>query len=135
MSTASDFPIDQNVQHKTHTTDIFNTPRKGVGIGNKLSDGDQVVAVEWADGQLSKVNVNDLQKCLSLEEEFAQMQNQVNEKLAEAAKLIREAGKLAGNYGKDLLSNDDENYDRLFEIDCIEGAMDEAGWNTSSWYC
>ncbi len=129
MATAQDFPVDTNVQA------LSNKNRKGVVIGNKVSDGDQVVAVEWADGTLGKVNVNDIQKCLSLEEEFKLVQDEVNAKLNEAAALIRAAADLARDNGKELQDNDDENYDRLFEIGVIERAMDDAGWNTSSWYC
>jgi hypothetical protein len=129
MITASDFTVGMDVQHKG------NTKRRGVVIGNQLSDGDQVVAVEWADGQLAKVNVNDIQKCLSMEEEFALMRTQVNEKLQAAADLISEATNLAKAHGKNLLSNDDEDYEPLFDTDAIEGAMDDAGWNTSSWHC
>jgi hypothetical protein len=129
MATANDFPIEQNVQHKG------NKARKGVVIGNKLSDGDQVVAVEWADGTLAKANVNDIEKCLSIEEEFAAMQQQVNDKIAQAATLIREAAALAAANGKDLRSTDDENYDYLFDQDSLESAMEDAGWNTSSWHC
>lgn len=129
MATASDFAVDTTVKHKLHAT------HRGVVIGNKLSDGDQVVAVEWEDGTLAKVNVNDLQICLSLEEEFKQMQDQVNEKLQTAARLIREAADMAEEKGKGLLDNDEDDYEPLFETDCIEGAMEDAGWNTSSWHC
>ena len=129
MATASDFSIEQNVQHKG------NKNRKGVVIGNKLSDGDQVVAVEWADGALPKVNVNDIQKCLSIEEEFQAMVEEVNSKITQAATLIREAAALAEANGKDLRSTDDENYDYLFDQGKLESAMEDAGWNTSSWHC
>jgi len=129
MATATDFPIDQNVQHKG------NKNRKGVVIGNKLSDGDQVIAVEWADGSLSKVNVNDIEKCLSLEEEFEAMVGEVNSKINQAAALIREAARIAEANGKDLRSTDEENYDYLFDQGELESAMEDAGWNTSSWHC
>lgn len=129
MATASDFAIDTNVRHKG------NTKRRGVVIGNKLSDGDQVVAVEWDDGALSKVNVNDLQVILSLEEEFKQMQSQVNDKIQEAAKLIREAADIAESHGKDLRSWDQDGEDYLFDQYELESAMSDAGWNTSSWNC
>jgi hypothetical protein len=129
MATASDFPVDQNVQHKG------NKSRKGVVIGNKLSDGDQVVAVEWADGSLAKVNVNDIEKCLSLEEEFQAMRDQVNGKIQQAAALIREAAELAESHGKDLKSWDRDSEDYLFDQYELESAMGDAGWNTSSWGC
>lgn len=129
MATASDFPNESNIRAKA------NKNRKGVVIGNKLSDGDQVVAVEWADGTLGKMNVNDIEICLSMEEEFKLLQNEVNGKLQQAAALIREANQLAEAQGKNLRSLDDESYDYMFDTNPIENAMDEAGWNTSSWYC
>ncbi len=129
MANASDFAPEANIQSKS------NKNRKGTVIGNKLSDGDQVVAVEWADGTLGKVNVNDIQVCLSIEEEFKLIQNEVNDKLNKAANLIREAADLAEANGKGLHDNDPHDYDRLFDTDAIEGAMGDAGWNTSSWHC
>lgn len=129
MATASDFPIDQNVYAKS------NKNRKGVVIGNKLSDGDQVVAVEWADGNLTKANVNDIEKCLSLEEEFKLVQDQVNEKLVTAANLVREAAQLAQSQGKDLQDWDPDGDDYLFDTYTLKRAMGDAGWNTSSWSC
>lgn len=129
MATASDFPIDQNVYAKS------NKNRKGVVIGNKLSDGDQVVAVEWADGSLTKANLNDIEKCLSLEEEFKLAQDQINEKLSAAATLVREAAQLAQSQGKDLQDWDSESGDGLFDTYTLKRAMGEAGWNTSSWSC
>lgn len=129
MATANDFTPGTDIQHKG------NSKRRGVVIGNKVSDGDQVIAVEWNDGSLCKVNVNDIQVCLSLEEEFRQAQNTVNEKLQEAAKLIKEASSLAGMYGKDLRSWDSDGEDYLFDQGLLEDAMEDAGWNTSSWHC
>jgi hypothetical protein len=129
MATASDFPIEQNVYAKS------NKSRKGVVIGNKLSDGDQVVAVEWADGNLTKANVNDIEKCLSLEEEFQLVQTQVNEKFEQAAALVREASALAASNGKDLQDWDSESGDPLFDTYVLKQAMNAAGWNTSSWNC
>lgn len=129
MATASDFPVDTNIQHRG------NNKRRGVVIGNKLSDGDQVVAVEWADGALTKVNVNDIQKCLSLEEEFQQMRSEVNAKIQAAADLIREAATLAEAHGKDLRSYDRDAEDYMFDQYELESAMADAGWNTSSWGC
>lgn len=129
MATASDFNQGQSIQSKS------NLKHRGTVIGNKLSDGDQVVAVEWEDGALSKANVNDIQVCLSIEEEFKNFQDEINAKLQQAADLVREAADLAAGRNLDLLSNDEENYERLFDIDTLEGAMEQGGWNTSSWYC
>ncbi len=125
MATASDFAIDSNVHAKA------NKARKGVVIGNKLSDGDQVVAVEWADGTLAKVNVNDIQTCLSIEEEFKALQSQVGDKIAAAAELLNEANKLAGEAGYCL----GDSYDFYEQVRPLLRAMDNAGWSTSSLSC
>ena len=128
MKTASDFAISTRVQHKS------DVAKRGVVVGNKLSGGDQEVAVEYDDGSLAKVNVNDLQICLTLEEEFQILQNQVNGKLDQAAALIVEASKMASNGGSNLHKKDDD-YENVFNISSVEYAMGRAGWNTSSWYC
>jgi len=129
MSTASDYEVEQTVQATA------NPKRKGVVIGNKLSDGDQVVAIEWADGTLAKVNANDIQPSMSIEEEFELFKSQVNEKLQQAADLIREANALAGAQGKDLQAYDSEAEDAMFDSHLLERAMRDSGWNTSSWHC
>lgn len=129
MAKATDFNPEQSIQLKS------NLKKRGVVIGNRLSDGDEVVAVEWEDGTLQKVNANDIQVCLSAEEEFELFRSQVNEKLAAAAALIREAGQLAGKEGKDLQSYDDESGDTMFDTYQLERAMRDTGWNTSSWHC
>lgn len=127
MRTAKDFPVDSEIRH------LGNKTRRGTVIGNNLKDGDQVVAVEWADGSLAKVNVNDIEICLSVEEEFELVKDQVNEKLQRAAELIHEANKLAREGGRSGLV--EESYDSTFEVHLLENAMEQAGWNTSSWYC
>lgn len=129
MKIASDIEVEKEVQL------IANKQKRGVVIGNKLSDGDQVIAVEWADGTLAKVNVNDVQICLSMEEEFELVKNLVNDKLAEAALAIKEAARLARENGHDLLEPDYGSPRSEFEIGLVESAMDDAGWATSSWYC
>lgn len=129
MKTASDIEVQKEIQL------IANKKKRGVVIGNKLSDGDQVIVVEWADGTLAKVNINDVQICLSMEEEFELVKNQVNDKLAVAAAAIRDAAALARNAGHTLLEAEYGGATSQFEIDQIESAMDDAGWATSSWYC
>lgn len=133
MAKATDFNPEQNIQLK------LNLKKRGVVIGNRLSDGDEVVAVEWEDGTLQKVNANDIQVCLSAEEEFKLFVDEVNSKLAAASALIREANSLAAQRGKDLQSidneGDDPSYDSLFDTYQLERAMSDSGWNTSSWHC
>lgn len=129
MTTAADFPNDTRVVSKA------NHNRKGTVIGNKLRQGDHVVAVEWEDGNLARVNVADLLTEASLEDEFKAFQAEVDGKLSEAAKLIREAATLAESRGKDLLSYDPDGEDNMFDTYQIESAMRDAGWNTSSWHC
>jgi hypothetical protein len=128
MSTAADFPPDTRIVSRANLT------RKGTVIG-KSSQGDQVVAVEWDSGDLARVNVADIRTEASLEDEFNEFRELVDAKLAEAASLIREAARMAESRGKDLQDYDSENDDYLFDYGQIEGAMRDAGWNTSSWHC
>lgn len=129
MASAKDFAIDSLIQAKA------NKSRKGTVLGNSLRDGDHVLAVEWDDGSLAKVNVLDVEVSLSLEEEFNLFKSEVDAKLSQAAALIREAAVLAESRGKDLLSFDSEAEDSMFDTYQIERAMESAGWNTSSWHC
>lgn len=129
MAVAKDFAVDSTIQAKT------NKARKGTVLGNNLKDGNQVLAVEWDDGSIGKVNANDVEVSLSIEEEFNLFRDEVNDKLARAAKLIREAGALADSKGKELLDSDPDDGDGLFDTYQIEQAMSAAGWNTSSWHC
>ena len=63
---------------------------------------------------------------LRLEKEF-QAEKQVADKVRQASDLIDEAAKLARSIGKDLMDMD--------SACAIEGSMERAGWNTSSWHC
>jgi len=70
---------------------------------------------------------------------------QINAKIKEAAKCLLDAQKLAKKNGVDFLTispyDDDDLSEeaqvKLEDIDVgpLEGAMDAAGWQTSSWYC
>ncbi len=92
----------------------------------------------------------DSAKKAALEAEFAKIKT----KIAEAAALVREAGKIAeaskiklGNtygYDEDREYDEDEENDeelqqlRSLEYDLgweLESAMDDAGWRTSAWGC
>jgi hypothetical protein len=126
---AADFAID------TRVVAASNHNRKGTVIGNNLKVSDLWVAVDWDDGKLERVNCNDLLTEASLEDEFKAFQAEVDGKLAEAAKLIREAANLAESRGKDLLDYDQDAEDNMFDTYQIESAMRDAGWNTSSWHC
>lgn len=104
--------------------------------------GNNLVVVEWHGGQIQKIQCHMLlseadgaaenQRLLAeqekMEREFELVQTECAAKLAQAAKLVREAGKLAQSKGQDLL----EMYDATREL---ERAMGDAGWNTSSWHC
>jgi hypothetical protein len=103
--------------------------RKGTVIGNKLSQGDAVVAVEFDDGTLTRVNVGDILLESDLEDDFKKFVEQVNAKIVAAATLIDEAYDLAQTRGKDLRSTDDEHGEYLFDTDPIEGSMDNAGFS------
>jgi hypothetical protein len=125
---ASDFPVDTRVVMADYHND------KGTVIGNKMRSGDEIVAVEWDNGTLTKINVNELLTEQSLfEDDFNAYKLEINAKLEAASALILEANALAAVRGNDLQSQG--NYDYIFAVDLIEDAMHTAGWNTSSWHC
>lgn len=123
--TSKDFAVDSGVQSKLDKT------RKGTVIGHSKNDIFSV-AIEWADGTLSKVNVHDLTPTLSAEEEFKALQVVIGEKFAAAAALIEEANQLAEEAGHDPVG---DNYDFYDQVRPLVNAMDSAGWNSSSWSC
>jgi hypothetical protein len=114
--------------------DVCNYPVKnGIIIGTKLSDGDAVVAVEWSNGSLAKVNIADLSVIDPLlERDF----HDIAAKIAKAALLIGEANVLARNHKTDLSSlayNYDEHIDH--GVSALFTALNNAGWNSSSMSC
>jgi len=114
---ASDFDIGDAVKD-------YDTSKRGTVIGNKLSDGDQVVAVEWDDGSLTKANIDDLTKHdTALEAEFAVVQV----KITQAAQLLNEANSILKARG--LSREENFDYSALFT------EIRRAGWSTSSINC
>lgn len=65
----------------------------------------------------------------TLEKEFTAYEKQIEKKMKEAAKLIREADKLARKAGVDSLN---EMHNATYPL---YDAMDDTGWNTSSFNC
>ena len=86
-----------------------------------------------------------------LEKDFEQVINKINEKIAESAKALQEANKLAKDAGLTSLYNYDSNfYKSNFSKEEIEkkidllhslkfrqlfNELDNAGWSTSNLHC
>ncbi len=108
---------------------------KGTVIGNKVSDGDEVVAIEWDNGVLSKENVNDL-KLVSLDNDFEIFQAKLMEKIYAASALLNEANEMAKTRGKSIRDlewdNEGETGVTLYPI---FQQIKRAGWSTSSLGC
>jgi len=102
----------------------------------------QVIIVEWDSGTLQKVTLRSLltetegiaqdtrirEEQERLETEWARAETLVTEKLNAAATLIREANDLASGAGKEL-------YEMYESTSRLMGALDDAGWRTSSLSC
>lgn len=80
----------------------------------------------------------------TLENDFAQVAKQINDKIKQAAKNLKEANQLVLGVGLSGLGEDARNYDNTQEqydmrdqIDTspLYKAMDDAGWQTSSFGC
>jgi hypothetical protein len=103
---------------------------KGTIIGNKMLDGDEVVAVEWLDGSLTKYNINDLRIVSSeLERDY----EEIKEKILAAAVMLNEANLLASKHDTDISSLAYDNID--FGIGKLHISLRNAGWSTSSLDC
>lgn len=102
----------------------------------------EAVVVEWDKGGVQKVTIRSIileteaeaeeakltKEKEKLEEEFDSAANQIQEKLAKAAKLISESASLAEGAGTDLQSLYEETRPLM-------RALDDAGWSTSSMRC
>jgi len=128
LKSVDDFPVDSKVILTT------NRGRQGIVVSNKLRDPN-MVAVDWDDGELNKVNVDYLLTVTDLEEEFKLLVQRVDAKLELAASLILEAADLAKSQEKELISGYGYESHSDFNTRVLENAMDKAGWSTSSWYC
>lgn len=116
---------------------------KIAGIVSKHSTAGEVVIVEWDTGKLEKVELkvlfneangkaeeeNRLAEEKRLEEEFEATRLIIAAKFKEAARAVNEAARIADAHGIDI---QEDLYD---EADCLEDAMRDAGWRTSSWNC
>lgn len=104
----------------------------GTVIGIKVSDGDEVVAVEWDDGKLQKMNVNDLE-FVDMEEDF----KMIASKIHEAANLLSEANELATKHQTSLsnlfyTNNEHAGYG---EFRHLFNELDAGGWRASTMLC
>jgi hypothetical protein len=102
----------------------------------------QVVIVEWDSGSLQKVTLRSLiteaegvaqdtrirEQQERMEAEWAETETSVTDKLNAAAVLIHEANALASKAGKEL-------YEMYESTGRLMGALDDAGWRTSSLSC
>jgi uncharacterized protein YndB with AHSA1/START domain len=116
-------------------------PEPSAPYGGKITaiteDGE--ILVKWDDEWMNRnpkiFMATDLQPELSakeeytrLEEEFKQLNKELQAKMTEAGNLIKDAAKLAEKHGKELVN--------MFDA-CgpLLSAMDQAGWQTSSLGC
>lgn len=92
-----------------------------------------------------------IKKQNKLEEHFKEVVKEINIKLRDAAKLINEANNLAkknglnglclGNMDVSSESLDEEDVDKILDIaekiktEVLCDAMENAGWNSSGFYC
>jgi hypothetical protein len=106
-------------------------------ITDVLSDGR--VMVKWDDAWKNKNNspINPQKLCdeedakfkrSELEEAFSKVEALVKAELKKAGDIIRNASQIADEAGLDLQDMEDAT-------SALEGAMESAGWNTSSWSC
>jgi molecular chaperone DnaK (HSP70) len=136
--------LDQAVMGATVYLTAKEPPlRKGkIMAPPTLSSGTNLVIVETEDdGALKKYQLKQLlsesdglaeNKRLQdekerLEKEFEEVEKLCSANLRDAAKLINDAAKMAAKQGVSV-----QDMDGVYDL---ERAMDNAGWNTSSWSC
>jgi len=125
------------VEGKLRYTEYGDDPNYGV-ITDELSDGRVVVKWDnkWMNDNYTKpIDPNKLLpedevkvKFAALEKEFRRVEDEVRAKMKEAGDIVLAAQKFAKEAGFELQEMSDATYS-------LEGAMEKAGWNTSSWHC
>lgn len=116
-----EFAVGSRVRDEDNT-------QKGTVIGHSAKEA-EIVAVEWDDGELEKVDYN----CLvlvdtALEADF----EKIEAAMSQAAAKLNEAQALAAKHGKDLYNlhyEGDLSFSEMFH------ALDNAGWSSSSMRC
>jgi hypothetical protein len=106
--------------------------KRGSVIGTKLSDGDEVIAVEWADGSLTKVNVNDVE---IVDSELERDYEEIRKKVEMAAALLADSNIMAKKHNTSLSSLEYNQDDMDVGIGQLFDALRGAGWSTSSMSC
>jgi hypothetical protein len=106
--------------------------KKGTVIGTKLSDGNEVVAVEWENGCLTKVNINDVE---ILDSELERDYEEIKKKVEMAAALLDDSNILAKKHNTSLSSLEYHQDDVNIGIGNLMDALNNAGWSTSSMSC
>jgi hypothetical protein len=116
--------------------------RKGRIVAPPRTHSGLVTAIiKWDDGMLSEMQLNSLlneengaaenkrllEEEQRLERQFEELNETCSVKLTAAADLIREAAKLARTIRSSLVDMNGAND--------LESAMEDGGWNTSSWHC
>ena len=115
--------------------DTSESPHKrGTIIGTKLSDGPSVVAVEWSDGSLSKVNL-DTDDVVIVDSELERDFDEIRSKVEMAAALLGGANLVAQKHRTDLSSLRYDEDDIDLGIGELFSALRNAGWSTSSMSC
>jgi hypothetical protein len=117
-----DFPVNCRVR------DNDDHSNKGTVIGHPVSNP-EMIAVEWDNGELSKVSFDWVEKIdESLEKDF----KEIEDKLKQAAELLNEAQALAEKQGTDLNTL---HYDGEISFTEMFRALDNGGWSSSSMRC
>lgn len=106
-------------------------------IGSVIGHYQDLNIVEWERGSIVKLHSNKLvsaqeaqQQKSQFEKEFQQYQDELNDKVSQATKLIREANQLAQQKGFSL-----SDFDLCDVAEKLIDVISECGWNTSSWSC
>jgi len=104
-------------------------------LGTVVISADDVITVTWDDGSTSEFGCEDdlFKDYLEIvPSELAADFDKISEKFLEAAKLIREGNAIAGNHELDFSGY---KYFNVCNIGQLFGALNEAGWSTSSMMC
>lgn len=118
--TARDFAIQSTIKDLRYDC----RGQTGIVIGNDLPDGEMTLAVEWTNGRLEKVSVDDVELINNeMEQDFLT----VKAKIEQACALVEEAEAMAVKHGcsaRSILDGD-------INLDVLRFLCDDSGWDSS----
>ncbi len=105
---------------------MFGNTCEGTVIGNQLPSGDEIIAIEWGSGSLTRENVNDVEEVPNeMESDFEKIRTLMRESIL----ALQEAVTYADKHSMTLT---DIDYKDGFSFYDLKDSVEDVVWNSSS---